>query len=174
MAREIELKIRLTDPRDFQARLAAVASPLGPYHKTDTYFTGADGSFRLRESGGEATVCRKDKLIEGGIEVSRETEFTVDRPQAFREFAAALGYREWYKKEKSGRAWRWGDILVEEGTVDTLGWFAELEVLLDEPAAAEAVAGARERLQAALKGLNVPLECVEARTYAELLGHKVS
>jgi predicted adenylyl cyclase CyaB len=172
MAKEIELKIRLADPQRFQEHLAALASPLGPYHKTDTYFKGGAGSFRLREGSGRATVCRKEKVIEAGIEVSRETEFAVDTPQAFREFAQALGYQEWYKKEKRGQAWRWGDILIEEGTVETLGWFAELEVLLDEGADAAAVAGARERLQAALKTLNVSLDCLEPRTYAELLGHR--
>jgi len=172
MAREIELKIRLTSPEDFQGRLAALAQRIGPYHKIDTYFRGGAGTFRLREAGGEATVCRKDKVIEAGVEVSRETEFSLDRPEAFRAFAASLGYREWYRKAKRGQAWRWGEILIEEGTVEDLGWFAEFEILLEDSAPAGAVGQARERLLAALEVLKVPRECLEAKTYAELLGHR--
>lgn len=172
MAREIELKIRLTSPGAFQERLAQRARRIGPYHKADTYFSGPAGSFRLREAGSEATVCRKEKVVEAGIEVSRETEFAVDRPQAFRAFAEGLGYREWYRKEKRGTAWRWDDILVEEGTVQGLGWFAEFEILLEDSADALAVDQARQTLLKALASLEVPRECLEPKTYAELLGHR--
>jgi len=172
MAKEIELKFRVDDPDGFRLRLSTKASSLGPYHKDDTYFRGADGSFRLREANGEVVVCRKEKTIDGGIEVNRETEFRIDDPGAFRAFAKSLGYREWYRKVKDGEAWRWGDILIELGTVSDLGWFAELELILDEGQDARSIERARRTLLAAIDSLNVPRESMETRTYSQLLGHR--
>lgn len=172
MAREIELKIRLDDPRAFRAKLVEKALPEGAYHKADTYYKGSGGAFRLRESDGRAVVCRKEKTIQAGIEVNRETEFTVDDPAAFREFARGLGFKEVYRKEKTGQAWRWGEILIEEGTVSHLGWFAEFELILDEGRDTASVNRARSVLLAALESLGVGKDRIEPRTYAELLGQR--
>lgn len=172
MAKEIELKVRLDDPEGFRARLAKTARQEGPYQKTDTYFRGPEGSFRIRESEGKAIVCRKEKTIASGVEVSLETEFQVDDIFAFRRFSLSLGYREWYRKEKTGEAWKWGDILIEEGTVSDLGYFAELELLLDETSPADLVSSAQKILLDALDSLGVPRNRIEPRTYSELLGHR--
>lgn len=172
MAREIELKIRLADPAPFRGKLAGEAQNLGPYVKDDTYFRGPAGAFRLRRSGGAAVACLKQKTIAQGVETSREIEFAVDDAAAFEAFAAALGFREWYRKRKTGTAWRWRGILVEEGEVSGLGWFAELEVLLGEEAGDDAVEDARLSLLAALDSLGTPREAIEPRTYAQLLGHR--
>jgi predicted adenylyl cyclase CyaB len=172
MAREIELKIRLADPESFRNRLAKKALAEEPYHKIDTYFRGPKGSFRLREANGLAVVCRKEKNIESGVEVNRETEFQIDDVQAFRQFSLGLGYREWYRKEKIGQAWRWGEILIEEGEVSDLGWFAEFELLLGEESEKQAVLLARSTLLTALDDLEVPRSSIEARTYSQLLGHR--
>ena len=172
MAKEIELKVRLGNPGALQDRLATVAPREGPYHKTDTYFRGAEGSFRMRESEGTFAVCRKEKTIHAGIEVSRETEFGVDQPEAFVAFVRSLGYTEWYTKEKRGQAWRWNHILIEVGTVSDLGWFAEFELLLGEDQNTEAVDGARSRLLSAVDALELPRSAIEPKTYSELLGHR--
>jgi len=173
MAREIELKIRLENPQVFLNRLEVKAHPEANYHKVDTYFRGAEGSFRLREAEGKAVVCRKEKTLSAGIEVNRETEFGVDDPDAFRAFAKSLGYRLWYRKEKRGQAWRLGEVLIEVGTVSDLGWFAELELILEEARDSHAVERARRSLWAALDALEVPRDQVEPKTYSELLGHRV-
>lgn len=172
MAREVELKIRLDDPKSFLSRLENKARFEGTYHKSDTYFRGSEGTFRLRESEGQAVVCRKEKTIRAGIEVNRENEFTVNDAQAFRFFAESLGYREWYRKEKQGQAWRWGDILIEVGTVSDLGWFAELELLLEEDSEGSGIEKARQTLLAALQALEVPPAEIETKTYSQLLGHR--
>ena len=163
MAKEIELKIRLEDPEDFQSRLNTKARLEGPYHKADTYFRGPAGSFRVRE-GERPVVCRKEKTIQEGIEVNRETEFEVDDADAFRSFALSLGYQEWYRKEKHGQAWRWGDILIEVGTVSDLGWFAELELILEDQPDSGAVDRARQTLLAALEALQIPRNSIETKT----------
>jgi predicted adenylyl cyclase CyaB len=172
MAREIELKIRLSDPEPFRRRLEAEAEDLGPYVKDDTYFKGMAGAFRLRRSGADHIVCLKQKTVAQGIETSREIEFSVEDPDSFQEFAAALGFQEWYRKQKNGRAWRWNDILVEEGTVSDLGWFAELEILLGDDAGEAAIEEARQALLSAVVGLGAGLSAIEPRPYAQLLGHK--
>jgi len=172
MAREIELKIRLEDPDAFRTRLETKAQRKGSYHKVDTYFRGPAGSFRLRESDGKAIVCLKEKTIEQGMEVSLETEFQVDNVSAFRRFSLGLGYREWYRKEKTGQAWHWGEILIEEGTVSDLGWFAEFEVILEENSRQDLISRAQESLLGALDLLEVPRSAVEPRTYSQLLGYR--
>ncbi len=172
MAREIELKIRLSDPEPFCLRLAAEAEALGPYVKDDTYFRGASGAFRLRRSGETQVVCLKQKTVSQGIETSREIEYSVDDPEAFKAFAAALGFQEWYRKQKTGRAWRWNGILIEEGTVSALGWFAELEILLGDEAGDQAIEEARQSLLNAVTALGAQISDIEPRPYAQLLGHK--
>ena len=172
MPREIELKIHLEDPRGFLGRLKNVAQAEGAYYKVDTYFRGPEGSFRLRESNGRPVVCRKEKSIEAGVEVNLETEFQIDDSYSFRKFSLSLGYQEWYRKEKIGQTWRWGEILIEEGEVSSLGWFAEFELIVDEQAGEEAILRARESLYAALESLEVPKSLIEARTYSQLLGHR--
>jgi len=170
MAREIELKIRLSDPEPFRRRLSALAEDLWPYTKDDTYYRGSAGSFRLRTSGGAAVVCLKQKTVADGIETSRELEFTADPPAEFMSFAQALGFREWYSKRKTGHAWRWNGILIEEGEVSPLGWFAEFEVLLDDDADAAAIETARLSLLASLEALGLSRDDIEPRTYSQLLG----
>ena len=174
MAKEIELKIRLNDPKEVIETLRSHGQSEGEYSKCDTYFWGPQGSFRLREIGVLALVCRKEKTIEQGIEINRETEFEVGDPTAFREFADSLGYRHWYQKEKKGESWRWGEVLVEVGTVSDLGWFAELELLLVDDADDQAVSNARQRLLSVVDGMGLPRSRIENRTYAQLLGHRES
>jgi len=172
MAIEIELKIRLDDPDTFRKRMGTLARLEGPYHKIDTYFHGGKGSFRLRETGGAFFVCRKEKAIEGGVEVNSEIEFGVDGAQAFRSFAESLGYREWYRKEKRGEVWRWDEVMIEVGTVSDLGWFAEFELLLSESVDRRAVDQARQRLLDVLDALQISPDRVEHQTYSQLLGHR--
>jgi len=172
MAREIELKIRLDDPDTFRQHLQVQARLEGPYHKIDTYFRGAEGSFRLREASGILVVCRKEKTLVGGIEVNREIEFGVDDLEAFQAFAGTLGYKQWYRKEKRGEAWRWGEILVEVGTVSDLGWFAEFEIVLDDADAPGAVKNAQRALLEALDSLGISHDRLESKTYSQLLGHR--
>jgi predicted adenylyl cyclase CyaB len=172
MAREIELKIRLSNPEPFRRRLEAEAEPLGPYIKDDTYFRGTGGAFRLRKAGDSHVACLKQKTMASGIETSREIEFGVDDPAAFAVFAEALGFREWYRKQKTGNAWRWNNILIEEGTVSGLGWFAELEILLGDDAGDVDVEAAKTSLLAAVERLGARTADIEPRTYAQLLGHR--
>lgn len=174
MAREIELKIRLADPASLRLILAREAEDLGPYFKEDTYFRGPGTAFRLRRETGRLVVCLKQKTISSGIESSREIEFEIGAAEEFRRFAEALGYQEWYAKRKTGRAWKYRDILIEEGEVSGLGWFAEFEILLDEASDAHAVEAARARLRDALQRLGVDAAAIEPRTYSQLLGHKES
>jgi len=172
MAREIELKIRLSDPEPFRRKLAEEAVLLGAYVKEDTYFRGGGGTFRLRQSDGHAVVCVKQKTIARGIETSREIEFGVDDSQAVAAFAEALGFRHWYTKRKTGQAWRWRGILIEEGTVSDLGWFAEFEVLLEDAAEEAAIEAARAALLSAVEALDASASDIEPRTYSQLLGHR--
>jgi len=172
VGREVEFKVRLSHPTEVEGPLKAQATFLGNYHKVDSYFRGPKGSFRLREAEGTAVVCRKEKTLRDGLEVNLETEFGVDNLQAFRTFARGLGYEEWYQKEKKGQAWRWGEVLIEVGTVGTLGWFAELEVLVAEDAPGSAIDQAHGRLREALGDLGLTEDRIEPKTYSELLGHR--
>lgn len=171
MGWEIELKFRSPDPQAVRARLQAGARLLGPYLKSDTYFRLGAQTFRLREAGGRAVVCRKLKTLTGGVEVNREVEFSVDDAAAFAAFAQALGAEPWYVKTKTGNAWQWGRVLIEEGTVSDLGWFAELEIVLPEDSPETERARAREDLFEVLRLLGGEAG-LEPRPYAELLGYR--
>lgn len=172
---EVELKARLRDPEATRRTVASFAEYQRDFVKEDAYWHGPEWrqargtkGFRLRADGSDYIVTYKTKRNEGGIEINRETEFSVSDPDAFMGLLSRIGCEPFYRKRKSGSAWKHGDYLIELVEVAGLGHFIEIEILIaddDQAALALALGGLKD----ALARCDVPESDIEGRTYSELL-----
>jgi adenylate cyclase class 2 len=142
---------------------------------------------REKKAGKETVlVTWKKKEKRDGMEVNDEKEFTVSRGALFEELLYALGLRKKITKHKEGWAWNIDGVTAElaevsgmytkpsdftqtdppdsprGGTLKTLGWFLELEILDDET-------DARRRLLEVLAKAGIGEAGIENRYYSELL-----
>ena len=129
MGREIEIKIPLTDTEydkifsvisgeQTLAGLEVESDGLEHLLKSDTYFSryasreeskaaGEPQVIRIRSeaSAGDKTnersyFCIKRKTIENGIEVNREDETFVEKPEVIRDLLLFSGYHQFFEKNK--------------------------------------------------------------------------
>ncbi|MFA6688909.1 MAG: CYTH domain-containing protein [Sphaerochaetaceae bacterium] len=192
MGIEVELKAHVSDAYVLKARISSLvgASEGISEHKSDVYWSFPDGEplFRVREEStgpmddaprqGSLKVTRKDKQLQGAIEVNHEIEFTVPLidADAVDAFCRSLGYVVAVRKEKTGWAWRYRserlsgpEIHIELIDVTSLGWFLEVECVLPDDAPASSVQEARGVLLALLDVLQVPRSAIEERYYMDML-----
>lgn len=169
---EYEFKALLTDPEAVRRKLETLSGQTPKIiTKKDLYF-GRDGEplFRIRryESEGRLThfVTSKDRTLKGRSEISRETEFSVDNPEAFCDFVSFLGYRRVIEKEKKTMLFRYGKWNLEWNEVARLGYFLEAEYLSEEELPAGVWESERAQL---LRKLEMKEEDLEIRPYTQLL-----
>ncbi len=144
MAFEIEAKARILEPK----RLTTLRDELNrrgafqrSFLKQDIYYApegakGCDDSLiRLRFSGddhGKAVVTRKEKSLLGRVEVNKEFEFTVEPADVFEKMLSSIGFSKYIEKVKEGESWILDDgVHAELCDVKGLGWFLEIELVLD-------------------------------------------
>jgi len=169
MAIEVELKARIDNPDEMRERLHRTARFVHSFEKQDIYFTRpgeAEGLFRIRNEDGSNTVTYKRKTIEEGIEVNQEHEFIVSDATEFLGFCEYLGYIKYIEKHKTGDLFSYRKASLELTFVESLGWFVEIEYLVDEDSEVDA---ARKRLHDILSDLNISKERIEARYYTDML-----
>jgi len=177
MAWEVEIKAHVKDAQGIETALGARYGRGVPFDKRDVYFESVANpgstAFRLRNDGagdglpGPDVVTIKQKGMRDGVEVNNEVEFTVDSADAFHAFAQSLGYRVAIEKRKRGHVWEVeSGVHIELAEVSGLGWFVEIEALLDgqgEIPAAEA------QVRSLLQSLGVAETDIEPRYYTSLL-----
>jgi adenylate cyclase class 2 len=141
---------------------------------------GADADGTAYES---VLVTYKHKEISDGIEVNDEREFTVSASPPFEDLLIRLGLHKGICKEKQGRAWvippqaarqsgsEQRPILAELSLVTGLGWFVELEIIVEDDER-QMVEESRKRLLALLEKLEIPADRIEARPYTVMLKEK--
>ncbi|MDR2479465.1 MAG: class IV adenylate cyclase [Treponema sp.] len=195
MAFEIELKVRLNDLGPVKERLAAIGIFCQSFEKSDTYWIpgGADyqshkrlppPDIRVRreisvDAEGKtrlsALVTYKTKVINNGIEVNDEREFTVSCAEIFEDMLERLGLRPHIHKVKQGWAWTIAaenqeepSVLAELSLVKNLGFFLELEILAADNTA-RTVGSSQSRLLSLLARLEIDASQIEERPYTELL-----
>ncbi|MCA1754987.1 MAG: class IV adenylate cyclase [Spirochaeta sp.] len=180
MSVEIELKVWVDDRPHVEAELQRRFGVGEQYHKSDRYFSVTCGEspveFRLRQDGERTVFTHKAKKIHDGIETSQENEFDVPEPRAFERFIHTLGAHEYIRKEKIGRRFRSGDMVLELSEVVGLGDFLELELLVSEEAAGEPArhAACVRRLHTMLDELELSRSRIEATPYTVLLAERAN
>ena len=172
MAIEVEVKLRVGEPEPLTRRLDAYAGFVRRYRKTDRYYGRSGGGypeFRLRDDGDHWTCTVKERNPRDGFEHNIETEFSIDDAVAFDRFAAALGYTVLIEKRKQGREYRNGDIVIELSEVATLGWFLEIECLIDEASDRSERSAAEARIRTVMDDLALSRDAIETRPYTQML-----
>ncbi|MEI7834883.1 MAG: class IV adenylate cyclase [Planctomycetota bacterium] len=148
MAKEIEMKYRLSHPRALrQALRRAGAIFLGSAVVRDEYFDtrgmdllGADSGLRLRcqrtvrhgeggRHGGEGAILTYKGPADrtSRAKVRREVETAVENPRALAELLGALGFASTVLIEKRRSSYRLGRCTVEVDELPLLGAFVEIE-----------------------------------------------
>ncbi len=175
MALEVEMKAHIDDAEAVGSRLCAAGFvPAGEVDKDDRYFRGGNGvEFRIRFRGAvadgvssAAVVTHKKKNINDGVERNLEWEFEVSDASAFEALCDRMGCERFAVKRKRGSLYRRDRLLAEVVEVDRLGWFVEIECMVEEGDGEQAASQIRQTLDAI--GVD-PLD-VESRTYLQLLG----
>lgn len=167
MRRNIEWKARLHDPDGaFRGALAAGATDHGMLQQRDTYFHVACGRLKLREQQpGGVELIQYVRADEAGARGSEYRLVPMSDGVALRDaLEAALGTR--VVVVKSRRLLVADRTRIHLDTVDGLGTFAEIEVVLRPD---DQDAPARQEAEHWRTSLGVAAGDVEALSYAELL-----
>lgn len=181
---EIELKARVTEPELLKER---INSRLGRQpiscHKEDFYFShlqSAQGEnkellFRLRIERNQVSITRKWKeRLSDSSEENMELEFVSPEEDfpTIRRFFESLGFVETANKCKQGYLWPAqgaSGLSVELVEVGPLGWFVELEILVDDTSSDTKRAEVRNELFTLYKELGLSISALEGAYYLDLL-----
>lgn len=186
MAFEVELKAHIDNPQHLRTLISKLLGVMREeaFEKTDTYWSDGKNSpiFRMREERccGRNTLMLTRKIKEvlsNGIEINNELEIPLssDYFSEMNVFFSSLGYVEAIKKKKVGWSYYYSGSLntlqipvhIELVEVLTLGWFLEIEILLqDENGPVEE---AQNILFSLLDALSVSRLAIENRYYLDLL-----
>ena len=108
MTFEVELKARLRNPAEIEAKAAELGVFKQETFKEDVYFRRQGDTslvpverYRLRREGEHSVVTFKQMVTAGGVEVNDETEFEVDNAHAFFQFAHRFGFEPFVVKRKN-------------------------------------------------------------------------
>lgn len=194
MAMEIELKAHIKDYDALKRVLLEKARYMGSFEKDDTYWykvsagqkpgyaASAEGSvIRIRREkrslpeGSEKKTCiatYKVKEVWDGIEVNDEQEFELvsssgPEASAFEGFLRRMGLEAGFSKTKRGWAFYHDGINTELSEVVGLGWFLELEILLEGMHITNPE-NEKKRLLDFLDSLGIEREAIESRYYSEI------
>lgn len=177
---EIELKAHITDPDALEQAVLAVpgSQKIAESVKQDVYLRleGSPVRIRLRDENGTTTLTYKRKETRNGLEVNDEQECIVSERTAMETLLADIGFKPFLTKIKRTRSFTLDNdgeppITAEISLVEPLGWFFELEILLEEADPDEpAIEHARTRLLSLLAVCGVPEKSIEHRYYSEMLG----
>jgi adenylate cyclase class 2 len=138
--KEIEAKVRVTEPTILHETLQSIGAQfIREYTKSDRYWrlTLPDTTFldiRIRQDDNQTCMTFKDRTSVGthqGIENSTEYETQVSKSSVIETLLIRLQAQPLITKIKKGFAWRYKNALLELSEVESLGWFLEIEYLLE-------------------------------------------
>jgi adenylate cyclase len=167
MARNVELKARVTDLAPIELRARGLADR-GPFELTqdDTFFACSTGRLKLRELApdrGELIFYRRPDLA--GPKLCEYTIALTPTPALMRDtLAGALGVVGRVRKRR--RLYLAGATRIHLDEVEDLGSFLELEVVLED---AEPEADGAVRARGFLSRLGIDTSGLIAGAYLDLL-----
>jgi adenylate cyclase class 2 len=197
LAIEIELKAHVKDSEALKRLLFEKAEYLCAFEKEDIYYFPLNplsisnfprSGTRLRgesKTFPDGTVMKaiyvtyKTKEVRDGIEVNDEKEFEVHSAQCspivvFDEFLKMVGLNPGFSKHKRGWAFSKDEINAELSEVEKLGWFLEIEIVLDDVESNTTIDAAiieekKKMLMDFLSDLGIEKDAIESRYYSEML-----
>jgi len=199
LAVEIELKAHVPDAAHeveaLKHLLLKKAEYVCGFEKEDTYYFPSTPSeiprsgIRLRSESKTlpdgtiekaAFVTYKTKEVRDGIEVNNEKEFEVCSSQyspiiIFDEFLKMAGLAPGFSKHKKGWAFSKDGIYAELLEVKKLGWFLELEIVVNDADIEVCGTGdalieeKKKQLMDFISDLGIKKDAIESRYYSEML-----
>ena len=171
--REIESKARVADPERVKAILDSLYGEGREVHKRDHYFHLPGSllqSLRIREHGGKLELTTKHSSRDANGENNEEFEFLADPVEYDRAvaFFHALGHEDYFVKTKDGWEWHADDAHIELLSVNDLGYFAEIEILIPFDADERVADECGKKVLSLLSSLGLA-ECVERRAYRDMI-----
>jgi adenylate cyclase, class 2 len=175
---EVEKKFHVDDARDIRERLRQLGFTLGEHERhEDTYFRHpcrdlktTDEAFRLRLVNDEACLTYKGPRLksQGEVKTRTEIELTIDSLQVaqWRIMLEQLGFVSVPCVKKTRAIYqnlsvRWSAVVVALDSVEELGEFAEIEILVTEESQLEAA-------QATINDLGAQLGLLRAQSRSYL------
>jgi predicted adenylyl cyclase CyaB len=166
MGRNVEIKAKIADAAGLAARLSELeAESLGTLDQTDSFFAAASGRLKLRECAG-----REAELIHyhrDDATAPRESNYEiapVAEPERLKALlGAALGLLGVVRKRR--RLYMMGQTRVHLDSVESLGEYMELEVVLRE---GQTSAEGRDIARSLQKTLGIADNDLVARAYFDL------
>lgn len=167
------MKAWVKNPEDLRVKLENLYGERGAYLKKDKYFnlSGSDDPgkrFRIRKDGAEHWITYKQKEKKGPLELNNEIEFKIEDPESFEAMMKNLGFEVFLIKVKRGTKYRTEEYLLELSEIPTLGWFLEIEILLEDPSQKD-IQKATEDIQRLFDNLGIDKNDLEPRYYSDLL-----
>jgi len=179
MPYEVEVKFPLEDPelicRNLEklgVRWAGIREEVDVYFQHPSRdFSQTDEALRIRCAGGRFYITYKGPKIDPATKTRDEIELPLDSTpeniEKWRQLLERLGFQpvaEVFKRRRRGTLqWNCRQVEVSLDEVQDLGWFLELELVV-EP---EEFPSARDQVLALCRELG--LENAERRSYLELL-----
>lgn len=168
MPTNVEIKARVRDRSRIEAVVRTHATaPAEHLQQVDTFFHVPNGRLKLRViNGTRAELIRYDRPDEPGPKASRYSVTPVENAVEMRQtLADAHGIRATVRKTRS--VYLVGQTRVHLDTVDGLGEFVELEVVLTDGQTEEA---GRSVAQSLMHAFDIGEEELVDRAYVDLLG----
>ena len=176
---EVELKYPVTSHEPIHQRLATLESkPLGVSDHSDEYFNqtlldfaGKDIALRIRSRGDRHTLTYKGPNLDARAKIREEIEIELDteNKDKFRGMLFGMGFHSVMKvdKHRESIAVRWQDRDVEIclDTIEPIGTFVELELVVESKTQ---VAAAKATLEALATELAITSEPTTV-SYLEML-----
>ncbi len=166
MARNVEIKARVSDLPRLRAKVASLAStPPEVVVQSDTFFVVPRGRLKLRHSsGGSGELIYYERSDATGPRESSYCRYACPDPTALAAvLGEALGVRGLVEKRRE--VFMMGRSRIHLDDVRGLGSFLEIEVVLED---GDAAAGT-ERVRELLTAFEIPASALVARAYIDLL-----
>jgi adenylate cyclase class 2 len=179
MELEIEKKAWIKNIEELENRLKEIAVFSKTDEKSDTYYyMPSDGReidfkndpiFRIRKTKKGSFIAYKKRDFSGETEVNQENEFEIITPEKIEGLIEYVGYKVLVKKHKFSRVYSYKNASIELNTIDGLGDFIEVEVILTNEDEKER---AFEVIDEVFEILNIDKNNIETRYYIDLLLNK--
>jgi adenylate cyclase class 2 len=137
---EVELKVKIPSLEPAREQLVRKnAQSCGKVHEHDVYYNAphrdfsiTDEAVRVRYTGDHAVVTYKGpKIKKFGLKAREELNFAVESGKIFETMLDRLGFTKTLEVNKWRETFRLGTASVSLDTVDGLGTFAEIEVIVE-------------------------------------------
>jgi len=183
---EAEVKARIEDREDLLRRIEAIGGGfVREGAQEDLYFRhpcrdlkGRDEALRLRREGKNYTLTFKGRRVGKGAKIREELEVRVDDFEGMVALLERLGFEEVFVIKKRRREFTVDMATVALDSVDGLGEFVEIEVMITagegEGGEAKRIEAFKNKLFSIADRLGIPRERLTTESYLELLASKSS